>query len=99
MYKLWSGGGFMEFVWSIARGGGALCTGKGGRYGRTSARQWWSMIGANGRSCCLFGAPGFNVPQHFGNPQQIVGQHRRAHQHFKALAAVGAAALHAAAAK
>src|ERR1039457_4122665 len=41
----------------------------------------------------------FPVPQQFGNSQEVVGQHRRAHQNFEPLAALGPAALHPPAAK
>src|SRR5512132_3191711 len=57
------------------------------------------MADARGRSCCLFGARWFAVPQHFGNPHQVVGQYRRAHQNLETLTAFGPASLHPPAAK
>ena len=70
-----------------------------GWLGHTSPLVQPGMIAGGGESSCLGAPRRFLGPQQIGDPQQIVGQYRRSHQHLETLAALGAASLHSAATK
>src|SRR6516165_2530023 len=57
------------------------------------------MAAARGRSCCFFGAHRVPVSQQCGDAQEVIGQHRGAHQNLEAIASFCPAAFHSSAAE